>query len=406
MLFPTPQHRADEVPTDADLARFIPGNAIAAGRAYAQAGRVLRMTVSDDGNRIEAETQGSRRNPYAETIVMRRDPQGHLRIIGLCSCAVHTNCKHVAAVLIVARGRHKLAPAPAGPRPRPPRPGNAGADRRRRRPHRARAIAARGAIALSRWRTGWRSWKPRSRPTRKTTRPASASACSTCWTRRRRPRAFPRCRCSRSRCNCARTASSPPPSAISRPRACSASSRRASCAPPTASSCAGWRAAATATTKTRTRRTPCAASSPPAAPAGAASPGWWRTRGPRAPAASPGWSARTARSIPRSRSSTPRSRSSTRRSRSSTPRLRWSTGRLRSTRARQFCCACRSHGTPSRRPACSARSTWTCPPRWPAGCSLRPRSRRSKRRGCGGNWAGGCPDWQCRRRTNCPRQRC
>ena len=121
MLFPTPQHRADEVPSDAELARFIPGNAIAAGRAYAQAGRVLRMTVSDDGNRIEAETQGSRRTPYAETIVMRRDPQGSLRIVGLCSCAVHTNCKHVAAVLIVARGRHKLAPAPVPAFPVSPR---------------------------------------------------------------------------------------------------------------------------------------------------------------------------------------------------------------------------------------------------------------------------------------------
>jgi len=112
MLFPTPQHKADEVPSDAELARFIPGNAIAAGRAYAQAGRVLRLTVSEDGQRIEAETQGSRRTPYAETIVLRRDPQGNLRIVGLCSCAVHSNCKHVAAVLIVARGRHKLAPAP------------------------------------------------------------------------------------------------------------------------------------------------------------------------------------------------------------------------------------------------------------------------------------------------------
>ncbi len=112
MLFPTPQHKADEVPSDAELARFIPGNAIAAGRAYAQAGRVLRMTVSEDGNRIEAETQGSRRTPYAETIVLRRDPHGTLRITGLCSCTVRSNCKHVAAVLIVARGRHKLAPAP------------------------------------------------------------------------------------------------------------------------------------------------------------------------------------------------------------------------------------------------------------------------------------------------------
>src|ERR1700733_1671335 len=127
MLFPTPQHKADEVPSDAELARFIPGNAIAAGRAYAQAGRVLRIEVSEDGDRIAAGTQGSRRTPYAETIVMRRDPQGNLRIIGLCSCAVHTNCKHVAAVLIVARGRHKLAPrtvqaAALAPPPQQPAP--------------------------------------------------------------------------------------------------------------------------------------------------------------------------------------------------------------------------------------------------------------------------------------------
>ena len=121
MLFPASQHRADDVPSDAEVARFIPGNAIAAGRAYAQAGRVLRLDVSEDGTRIEAETQGSRRTPYAETIVLRRDAQGQLRIIGLCSCAVHSNCKHVAAVLFVARGRHKLAPAAVQASPVPAR---------------------------------------------------------------------------------------------------------------------------------------------------------------------------------------------------------------------------------------------------------------------------------------------
>jgi len=122
MLFPTSQHRADDVPSDADLARFIPANAIAAGRAYAHAGRVLRLTVSEDGTRIEADTQGSRRKPYSETIALRRDAQGQLRIVGLCTCAVHTNCKHVAAVLLVARGRHKLAPAPVASTPAPAKP--------------------------------------------------------------------------------------------------------------------------------------------------------------------------------------------------------------------------------------------------------------------------------------------
>ena len=119
MLFPASQHRADDVPSDAELARFIPANAIAAGRAYAQAGRVLRLEISDDGTRITAETQGSRRAPYSETIVLRRDPKGALRIIGLCSCAVHSNCKHVAAVLFVARSRHKLGPAPVLASPAP-----------------------------------------------------------------------------------------------------------------------------------------------------------------------------------------------------------------------------------------------------------------------------------------------
>ena len=119
MLFPASQHRVDDVPSDADLARFIPANAIAAGRAYAQAGRVLRLTVADDGTRIEADTQGSRRKPYSETIALRRDAQGQLRVIGLCTCAVHSNCKHVAAVLLVARGRHRLAPLPEQATPAP-----------------------------------------------------------------------------------------------------------------------------------------------------------------------------------------------------------------------------------------------------------------------------------------------
>ncbi len=150
MLFPTPQHKADEVPSDAELARFIPGNAIAAGRAYAQAGRVLRIKVSDDGDRIEAETQGSRRTPYAETIVLRRDPQGHLRIVGLCSCAVRTNCKHVAAVLIVARGRHKLAPPPASGADRDTSGASHSAAGRHACASRATATAAAsGAAALS-----------------------------------------------------------------------------------------------------------------------------------------------------------------------------------------------------------------------------------------------------------------
>ena len=102
---------AEASPTDAELRHHFPDGTLQMGRDYADRGRVLRLHVTPDGRRIEAETQGSRSTPYAQSIVLSRGADGRLRLSGLCSCPMRTNCKHVVAVLLEARGKHRLLPS-------------------------------------------------------------------------------------------------------------------------------------------------------------------------------------------------------------------------------------------------------------------------------------------------------
>jgi len=107
-------------PTDAELRRHFSEDTLSLGRDYAARGRVLRLAVTEDGRRIAAETQGTRASPYAQSIVLSRGADGRLRVSGLCSCPMRTNCKHVAAVLLEARGRHRLLAPAEALRPGPP----------------------------------------------------------------------------------------------------------------------------------------------------------------------------------------------------------------------------------------------------------------------------------------------
>ena len=193
MLFPAPQHKADEVPSDAELARFIPGNAIAAGRAYAQAGRVLRMY------RVGRRQPDRSGNPGQPPHPLCRDHRPAARPAGALA--------HHRPVLL--RRAHQLQARRRGA-DRRPRPAQAGSracwpGHRRYRPGRRLARPARHSrkrapapvppreepLALpARELAGW-SWKRRSTRTRRTTPPASASACCTCWTRRRSHRGIP-----------------------------------------------------------------------------------------------------------------------------------------------------------------------------------------------------------------------
>ena len=85
-------------------AGFTPAEALAAGHRYVSQGRVRRLALAEDGLRIEAETQGTQRKPYRQTITLRIDAAGRIGFTGHCSCPVRVNCNHVAAVLVAAPG--------------------------------------------------------------------------------------------------------------------------------------------------------------------------------------------------------------------------------------------------------------------------------------------------------------
>lgn len=99
-------------------------NAANNGDRYWRQGRVLSLNSNENekGVRIKARVQGSRRQPYAQTIEIADINAGFLGIEGECSCPVGFNCKHVAAVLFAViaqqskanRGALKIVPAVSG----------------------------------------------------------------------------------------------------------------------------------------------------------------------------------------------------------------------------------------------------------------------------------------------------
>jgi hypothetical protein len=99
-------------------------NAANNGDRYWRQGRVLFLNSNENekGVRIKARVQGSRRQPYAQTIEVVAINGVFLDIEGECSCPVGFNCKHVAAVLFAAiaqqskanQGALKVVPAVSG----------------------------------------------------------------------------------------------------------------------------------------------------------------------------------------------------------------------------------------------------------------------------------------------------
>ena len=84
-----------------DLRRLIGEPHFSRGKGYFRAQRV-RSTELDPGcERALGKVEGSRWQPYEQTITLQWDADGRLsRINGRCSCPVASNCKHVAAVML------------------------------------------------------------------------------------------------------------------------------------------------------------------------------------------------------------------------------------------------------------------------------------------------------------------
>jgi superfamily II DNA or RNA helicase len=69
------------------------------GQDYFRKGMVIRVEQKDKGDKISANVRGSGRKTYHCDIDLKVEQGQVIDIQGLCSCPVHYNCKHVAAVL-------------------------------------------------------------------------------------------------------------------------------------------------------------------------------------------------------------------------------------------------------------------------------------------------------------------
>src|SRR5579859_798349 len=87
--------------TLATLNRDLPAAYVARGRHYADEGLVSDLRYFSDKKRYTAVVQGSRPEPYRVEAQLVKGSHGPT-IYGLCTCPVHVNCKHVAAMLWTA----------------------------------------------------------------------------------------------------------------------------------------------------------------------------------------------------------------------------------------------------------------------------------------------------------------
>jgi len=97
---------------DEDIRRCTGLAALEAGRRLEAQGRVSRLLTHESGDCIESEVRSDFRRPYTQNVMLRRNTQGDLAIVGLCTCRVGLNCEHIAAVLLAARQRFGLEPTP------------------------------------------------------------------------------------------------------------------------------------------------------------------------------------------------------------------------------------------------------------------------------------------------------
>jgi superfamily II DNA or RNA helicase len=95
---------------DGDIRRLFPPGTLTNGRSYEQRGRVQDLQISDHGALITATTQGTRPDPYIQSLKISRSANNGIRITGACSCPMGRGCKHLAAVLIAAQRKEMLVP--------------------------------------------------------------------------------------------------------------------------------------------------------------------------------------------------------------------------------------------------------------------------------------------------------
>jgi superfamily II DNA or RNA helicase len=95
---------------EGDLRRIFPPGTLTAGRSYEQRGRVQDLEITARGAIITATTQGTRPDPYAQSLKVSHSPTNGIKIAGACSCPMGRGCTHLAAVLIAAQRKEMHIP--------------------------------------------------------------------------------------------------------------------------------------------------------------------------------------------------------------------------------------------------------------------------------------------------------
>lgn len=106
---------------DVALLRSVSRASLEAGRRYVSEGRVTDLRMLEGGRIIEAQTRGSATTPYRQHIALLPGQGGRAFIVGNCTCPRGGGCKHIAAVLLAARG-NKATPTKPAPTPVPAAP--------------------------------------------------------------------------------------------------------------------------------------------------------------------------------------------------------------------------------------------------------------------------------------------
>ncbi len=98
------------------IVQMVGHEAFARGLVYARSGRVTDVEFDDRALIIRGRVRGTYRDDYATSIQLAQSASGALTAHrGVCSCPVAMDCKHAAAVLIVARSMARVSSQLAQP---------------------------------------------------------------------------------------------------------------------------------------------------------------------------------------------------------------------------------------------------------------------------------------------------
>ncbi|GAB3606515.1 DEAD/DEAH box helicase [Conyzicola nivalis] len=94
-----------------DLVRLVGQGAFQRGREYARDGAVSEIDWDEESGLLSSTVRGSLENPYRCHVELAPARDGYHRpVSGNCSCAVGSNCKHVAATLLECNTVHLREP--------------------------------------------------------------------------------------------------------------------------------------------------------------------------------------------------------------------------------------------------------------------------------------------------------